>query len=581
MKYIPRPHQTEMLDEIDAEIEFGGTKIMVDSCPAFGKSLLMAEIARKYQEDGVIILINITALLDQLAEHLSEQKVEFSILKADRPKDFDRSCKVQLVMSQTLHARIKKSGDIFDHKFKIYQQDEGHRENSSVSKRTKDNIDFLNPNVEIAYSGTPYDSDGFKFNNYEYLNTAHAIDLQNQGYLCPIKYYIPKWAENIDFSKISKSSADYSTVELDKIINTDEHLLLALNSMNDLNAKQKKTLVFCSGIEQADKFTRLLKSHGYSAEAFHSKSDHSERIMHAFKHNTTFNKSEKNSQASLFKGNEPEEFEVKCLVSINKIGIGFDSPDAILAVQLRPTKVRSLFVQQVMRVARIHESKQFAEYLDLGQTTSSFGFHTDLYSPPSKTNDRKQNAKLLEEANIFALDDIKAILSKDIEEMDRSKYTVKVAEVKKTLERPLESLTIIELARAFEIAKDHKEIIKIATLIYTYKFGDPVSKKGFTYKYRPESFWGTSTFGDNEDFHVHHTMQEYFDMVPEKKTMWIKALRTFSRNIIKTGKGLYRITGFIKFLYKKHLEDSINYIDDFKKYNSDTINLEENQEIPF
>jgi superfamily II DNA or RNA helicase len=48
---------------------------------------------------------------------------------------------------------------------------------------------------------------------------------------------------------------------------------------------------------------------------------------------------------------EPEKY-VRCLVSINRLGIGFDCPDVVLGVQLRPTMVRSLYIQQVSRQAR-------------------------------------------------------------------------------------------------------------------------------------------------------------------------------------------------------------------------------------
>ena len=53
-------------------------------------------------------MINISALLEQIAHHLDEQGVTYSILKADYTNHFDPDCKVQLIMAQTLHARIGK-----------------------------------------------------------------------------------------------------------------------------------------------------------------------------------------------------------------------------------------------------------------------------------------------------------------------------------------------------------------------------------------------------------------------------------------------------------------------------------------
>ena len=234
-----------------------------------------------------------------------------------------------------------------------------HREYQT--DRTSAILKFLNPKARIGYSGTCYDQAGFALENAEMLTTTTVQNLQDQGYLCPIKYFVPKWAEQVDFSQVKSSGNDYNNAELERIINTTEHLQLAIKSMNDMDAKNKKTLVFCSSIEQADKFTNMLNQAGYEAMSFHSKSDNSEDILHAFKHNLPFKKTNKKQKdqdtGDLFEdmpmamNSEPEKY-VRCLVSINRLGIGFDCPDVVLGVQLRPTMVRSLYIQQVSRQAR-------------------------------------------------------------------------------------------------------------------------------------------------------------------------------------------------------------------------------------
>ena len=549
-----RPHQSDMIERIQSELALNHKNIIVDACPAYGKSLLMSEIARLYHDEGVIILINITALLDQISAHLTEQGIDHSILKSDRSKLFDPSKKVQLVMSQTLHARL---GSInFEHKFKIYQQDEMHRENPTISKRSKDCVDFLNPEFIIGYSGTPYDSDGFRFNDYSYISNVHAQELQDKGYLCPIKYYIPKWAETIDYSNVKKSGNDYSTQDLEKIINTPNHLNMAIEAMNQMGAKSKKTIVFCSSIEQADMFADLLKLDGYHAEAYHSRTKFNDEIINAFINNTTYNKEPKARQASLIDDDVYPEIQVTCIVSINKLGIGFDSPDIQLAVQLRPTKVRSLVFQQIMRCARTHPSKTFSEYLDLGQTTSNFGFHTDLYTPPFRTGDKKVDIKALEDANTNSLENVTVMLSNEPTEVSRESYEIKIQEIKSMMQKQsVKNMQIYELANAFEVSENHEEIIRIACAIYTFKYGQPISKEGKPYNYRPEGFWGTSFFGSNVDFHVPFTMEEYFMKVPHMKKSWIRALKTRCRNIIKTGDKLFKITGFIKYMYDKYIDE--------------------------
>ena len=354
MAYILRQHQEDIIEQAMAAITFGETKLMMDCPPAYGKALIITEIARINQNDGVIIMINISALLEQIAAHLDEQGVTYSILKADYTNHFDPDCKVQLIMAQTLHARIGKIK--FNHKFKIMQIDEGHIAHPDVSKRTADCIDFIKPEVQILYSGTPYTAEGYAFSGYEYLSNLGTQELQDAGFLCPIKYFVPKWAEEIDFSDIKTTTNEYNTVELDKIINTTSHLNLALCSMNEMNAKSKKTIVFCSSIEQADHFETILRKDGYNARAYHSKTSkkHGQLILDAFINNTKYIEPEdKETNLLNFQDENPNKGEdVTCLLSIGKLSVGFDCPDVSLGVQLRPVKSRSYYIQQVSRLSR-------------------------------------------------------------------------------------------------------------------------------------------------------------------------------------------------------------------------------------
>ena len=538
-----------------------------------GKSIIISKTAQELSKNGkVVISITITALLDQIAEHLDLIGQSYSILKAGRESEFNPDEKIQLVQAHTLHARLSKSTIDAD----FYLQDEVHRE--YMTDRTRDILRFLSPKARIGYSGTCYDQAGFALEGAEMLTTTTTIDLQNQGYLCPIKYYIPKWAEQVDYSQVKSSGNDYNNVELEKIINSPEHLALVIKSMNEMDAKNKKTLVFCSSIEQAEKVTEALNKAGYEAMSYHSKSNNSEDILEAFKNNTPFKIKPKKQKlkdldtGDLFadgmdietKSSEPEKY-IKCLVSINRLGIGFDCPDVVLGVQLRPTLVRSLFVQQVMRLARKHESKEFSEYLDLAQTTSRFGFHTDHYVAPQRTGDKTADKKAIQDIDsAYALEDIAVILEETPIPINREIYVSEIEKIKKALKKNMEDMSFEELIKAYDLSKDHREIISIATHVYTLKYGRPVSKAGYEYNYKPEQFWSESNFGKPE-FHVLHDMEYYFNEFPHMQKQWIKSLKTRCRNIIREELGLFRITGFIQFLRNKYVEEEMSEVTYYSK----------------
>ena len=538
-----------------------------------GKSIIISKTAQELSKQGnVVISITITALLDQIASHLDMIGQSYSILKAGRESEFNPNEKIQLVQAHTLHARISKSPITASY----YLQDEVHRE--YMTDRTRDILNFLKPKARIGYSGTCYDQAGFALEGAEMLQTTTVQDLQSQGYLCPIKYLIPKWSEQVDYSQVKSSGNDYNNVELEKIINSPEHLALVVKSMNEVDAKNKKTLVFCSSIEQADKVTDALVKAGYEAMSYHSKSDNSEEILDAFRNNTPFVKKPKKQKmkdletGDLFAddmqfSSEPEieEKYIKCLVSINRLGIGFDCPDVVLGVQLRPTLVRSLYIQQVMRLARKHESKQFSEYLDLAQTTSRFGFHDDDYVAPVRTGDKALDKKNMQEIDSkYALEDIAVVLQDTPVPIDRELYVAQIDAIKKSLKKNIEDMSFEELVKAYDLSKNHKEIITIATLVYTLKYGKPVSKAGYEYNYKPEQFWSESFFG-KEEFHVLHDMQYYLDEFPHMQKQWIKSLKTRCRNIIRDELGLFRITGFIQFLRNKYVEEEMSEITSYSK----------------
>ena len=538
-----------------------------------GKSIIISKTAQELSKQGnVVISITITALLDQIASHLDMIGQSYSILKAGRESEFNPNEKIQLVQAHTLHARISKSPITASY----YLQDEVHRE--YMTDRTRDILNFLKPKARIGYSGTCYDQAGFALEGAEMLQTTTVQDLQSQGYLCPIKYLIPKWSEQVDYSQVKSSGNDYNNVELEKIINSPEHLALVVKSMNEVDAKNKKTLVFCSSIEQADKVTEALVKAGYEAMSYHSKSDNSEEIFDAFRNNTPFVKKPKKQKmkdletGDLFADDmqfysepEVEEKYIKCLVSINRLGIGFDCPDVVLGVQLRPTLVRSLYIQQVMRLARKHESKQFSEYLDLAQTTSRFGFHDDDYVAPVRTGDKALDKKNMQEIDSkYALEDIAVVLQDTPVPIDRELYVAQIDAIKKSLKKNIEDMSFEELVKAYDLSKNHKEIITIATLVYTLKYGKPVSKAGYEYNYKPEQFWSESFFG-KEEFHVLHDMQYYLDEFPHMQKQWIKSLKTRCRNIIRDELGLFRITGFIQFLRNKYVEEEMSEITSYSK----------------
>ncbi len=597
MKLIPRQYQQELVDKVEAHVMMGGgNNVIIDSCPASGKSLMMSMIADLFKDDGVVIMINITALLEQISSTLTNIGVKHSIMKSGMEDKFDKDCNVQLIMSQTLYAKVDKFK--FDQKFKVLCVDEGQLENEKTSKRTRKNLAFIQPEFKFLFSGTPWDQQGFQFDNVdETYVTVPAQKLIDDGHLATVKYYTTGYSEQIDYSKVKSSGNDYTATSLDEIINTDTHLNNIVTSMNLLNAKNKKTLVFCSSIDVCNSVAEKLKKDGYKAEAVHSKINKkdSENIITAFRENSLYLGTTVKDSITLFSEDDSSSgSEIQCLVSVSKLGIGFDVPSVELGVNIRATKQRGLWNQLAFRQHRAHIDKQFAEVLDFGQCISTHGFPYEHYEPPKRSGDRQVDKDVMFNINEkFSLSKLEVLLT-DADplmptEVTRKMYDDKLLHILETEKEAMASakkrkasiareaaktkdkLTadeiemkyIKEVAMLLKTSDNIETIFKSAIIMMEYINGKPISKAGKPYSY--SSKW------------LMEDTQTLLNKYPTKRKHWIKSLRTRARNIIKQNKNLNGLKFFCAFLEEKHLEDLFEYQEEAKQRAEQKALQEENK----
>jgi len=389
-----RDYQNDAIDNIEANIAFGETNLILKAQTSFGKSITLAGLCERFKHKKIVIIVNIEPLIDQIAFFLKKLNIDYSILKAGRESEFNRNSKVKLVMAQTLYARLDKMNIKAD----IVCIDERHREYNQ--KRTNELLKHLEPEVIVGLTATPYDQAGYKLAGSTIVNTVDTEWLTKNGYLSPIKYYIPKWSETLDYSSVTKSGNDYVLDELDEILTSEKNMPKILRTMNDMKCKDKKALVFCTTIDQCNKITEMLVKDGYLAKAYHSKNKKkdNEEILKAFTNNSTYEQIDYNK--TLFEGeDEPEEY-IKCLVSVSKLTTGFSVNDIDIGVSLRSTQIRSLFEQIAGRIRRTSNSldDMLSKYKNEINSNDKIAFICSIY------NEKKQIEKQLKEKNISNVD---------------------------------------------------------------------------------------------------------------------------------------------------------------------------------
>ena len=554
-------YQKKAINDTLASMMFDNpNNIAIDLPTGAGKSMVIAGLCAELADKSIVILVNITELIDQLAEHLDHFNLDYSIIKAGRDSEFNPDARIHIAMSQTMHKRLDK----IDVQCDILIQDEIHKEYNT--ERTQSIMYKLKPDCRIGTSATCYDSSGFALADTENIESIAIPELERKGFLAPLNYYVPLWSERIDYSDVKQTAGEYNTVSLDLKINTDTFLDAAIVSMNEMNAKQKKTIVFCSSIEQCDNVVAKLKLDGFAAEGIHSKSGkrHNDTILSSFKHGTTYVASQltkTKSDKSLFDDSvEPVLPVITCLVSVNKLAVGFNVKDIQLGVLLRSVRTRSYFIQMVGRTIRSSPGKQFGEILDCAQCVSTHGFHSEPYFPPKRTSDPEADKQTMAEIrNKRSMKFLKHILDDQSEPqlINLKDYQVQVksmvAKEKAVRDKKADISTwsFADLGKLFDSTTSIEMVVTVGATIYTKKFGSPISKAGNSYEYDPT--WITDG------------LQAKLDKYPELKSRALKSYRTRTRNIIKQGKNFNGIKYFIDWIIEKHIEDSTSIYDEFHK----------------
>lgn len=204
----------------------------------------------------------------------------------------------------------------------------------------------------LLVTATPYRLDGVPIIDKDPLFTKPIREMIEEGYLCSFR--IIAINTGLDLSGVSKSRGDFNERELAIAVDTPERNKHIVDKYIELTPG-KRAIVFAVNIKHAENLAAAFVHAGQPALAIHSKLSSSRK------------------EAQKFRQDVYKKFdsgEVKILVSVMMLSIGFDSPRAEVAIMSRPTLSQALYVQQIGRVLRLAPGKTGAILLDI--TDNSF-----------------------------------------------------------------------------------------------------------------------------------------------------------------------------------------------------------------
>ena len=148
---------------------------------------------------------------------------------------------------------------------------------------------------------------------------------------------------------------DFSVSGLDLIL-LEHCSLVAQQTLNDALSQGRKVMLFANSINHVEALSDAFDALGVKHERVHSKrsiSDNDESIRR-------------------YKSNE-----VRLIINMSMLTIGFDDPTTDCVVLARPTKILRLYLQIIGRCLRASKGKTDALILDLAQCISTHGFAED------------------------------------------------------------------------------------------------------------------------------------------------------------------------------------------------------------
>lgn len=404
-----RPYQQEAREAVWKEWNEGRSKTLLVMVTGGGKTIIFARVIADCvcQGERVLVLAHRGELLEQAADKLEKSTgLKCSVEKAEQ------TCigswyRVTVGSVQSLQ-QPKRLEMFAEDYFDTIIVDEAHHVLSDGYQRVMEHF----PRAKVlGVTATPDRGDmrnlGKFFDSLAYEYTLpRAI---REGYLCRIKAMtIPL---KIDLSNVKVQSGDYAAGEVGTAL--DPYLEQIAQEMWKV-CQGRKTVVFLPLIKTSEKMCRLLKEQGFRAAEIHGTSlDRAETLI-------AFDKG---------------EYDILCNSML--LTEGWDCPSVDCIVVLRPTKVRSLYVQMVGRGTRLSPGKDHLLLLDFLWLTSRHELcrpahllcsSEDVAQQMTKNLEDMEEAVDLEEAEQKASEDIVAqreeALAKQLEEMRKRKRSL-------------------------------------------------------------------------------------------------------------------------------------------------------------
>jgi superfamily II DNA or RNA helicase len=289
--------------------------------------------ATKTKGNKAAMLLDRIVLCDQTSKRLEKYKIDHGVMQSGhwRYRPYES---IQVCSAQTLERRGSFPG------LNLLIVDECHQTREQTVQFIKDNPDIR----VIGLTATPFTKGLGKIydNVVSVVTTKQLVDDQ---VLVPLRVFI---AKEIDMTGAKKIAGEWSQAEAGtrgmKI--TGDVVQEWEKKTFEIFGGPRKTIVFASGVDHGVHLARKFESSGYNfiCISYKDDDDWKKQVIEDF--------------------SKPDT-KITGLIATDILTKGFDVSDVMIGVSARPfSKSLSSHIQQMGRVMRGHEGKEFAVWLD-------------------------------------------------------------------------------------------------------------------------------------------------------------------------------------------------------------------------
>ena len=329
-----RPYQQDTLDNVYKSLRAGHKRIVVQQPPRTGKTVIMAEIAKRATAKGnrVLVVVHRQELVEQTQRTFVKWGVDMSL------------CRVGMV--QTLWRRVKKGTS---QQPQVIMIDEAHH---ALAKSYKTVVEAFPDATTLMFTATPYRLSGAGMAEVadDLIQGLQVTNLINMGFLAPVKYFAPP---DINAGLLRRQRGEFTEDSIDKALS--KRIYGNAVDQYKLRANGKKAIAYCHTVQAAKRLADEFNKNGISAVEVDGSTPAAERAA------------------------EVEQFrngDITVMTNVEIFTEGLDLPNVDCVIQLRPTQSLALYLQFAMRAMNPREGKT-AIILDHVGNYERFGLPTD------------------------------------------------------------------------------------------------------------------------------------------------------------------------------------------------------------